>query len=62
MGESQEKIISNLNSIKEMIYNYKKEGDELLENFSEVKDENEIFLKNYNKIQSDKKNLKQEHI
>ena len=54
MSDRQEKIVYNLNSFKEMLYDFNQEGDELLENFNEVQEENEQFSHNYKKIQKDK--------
>ena len=62
MRDSQEKIINNLNSFREMLYDFNQEGDELLENFSEVQEENNKFGKDYKNIQKEKINLVQEHI
>ena len=58
MAISQEIKISNLNSLKKMIYNYKQEGDELMENLLEIKEENQIFSKNYKNIQENKNEFK----
>ena len=46
MSDRQEKVVSNLNSFKEMLYDFNQEGDELLENFNEVQEENEQFSHN----------------
>ena len=54
MSDSQEKLVSNLNSFKEMLYDYNQEEEELLDNFIEIQDENNIFSHNYKKIQKDK--------
>ena len=54
MTHNQEKLVSNLNSFKEMLYDFNQEGEELLGNFSEVQEENEQFSHNYKKIQKDK--------
>ena len=54
MTDSQEKMASNLNAFREMIYEFNQEGEELLDNFFEIQDENNQFSNNYKKIQKDK--------
>ena len=54
LSEPKEKMISNLNSFREMLYDFNQEEDKLLENFSEVQKENNKFEKNYKKVQKDK--------
>ena len=53
MRESQEKVITNLNSLREMIYDFNQEEEELLGNFEDVQGENNLFSKNYKKLQKD---------
>ena len=54
MREPQEKVITNLNEFKEMLYDFNQEGEELLGNFSDIQEENDKFSKVYKKIQKDK--------
>ena len=54
MRDSQEKVVTNLNSLREMLYDFNQEEEELLGNFSDIQEENNKFSKNYKKIQKDK--------
>ena len=54
MEESEKKILSEINSFKEIFYDYNKEQDEQMDNFEKIQDENNKFSKDYNKIQKDK--------
>ena len=54
MREAKEKMISNLNDFREMLYDFNQEGKELLSNFENIQEENFKFSKVYKKIQKDK--------
>ena len=58
MRESQEKMVSNLNDFREMLYDFNQEGKELLGNFADIQEENNNFGKVYKKIQKDKSKFK----
>ena len=58
MREPQEKMVSNLNDFREMLYDFNKEGKELLGNFADIQEENNNFAKLYKKIQKDKSKFK----
>ena len=54
MREPLKKRITNLNSFREILYNYNLEGKAHLKNFSDIKEENDKFSNLYKKIEKDK--------
>lgn len=54
MDKSEIKMLSEINSFKEIFYNYNKEKDEQMDNYDKIQKENNAFSKVYNKIQKEK--------
>ena len=54
MEDNEKKVISEINNLKEIIYDHYKEKDRKLNNYGRIKNENNIFSKIYNKIRKEK--------
>ena len=54
MDESEKKILSDINNFKEIVYDYNKEQDEVMDNYGKMQAENNKFLKVYKKLQKEK--------
>ena len=54
MDKSGKKMLSGINSFKEILYNYNKDKDEQMDNFDKLQKENNVFSKVYNRIQKEK--------
>ena len=58
MDKSGKKMLSGINSIKEILYNYNKDKEEQIDNFDKLQKENNAFSKVYNRIQKEKNKFK----
>jgi hypothetical protein len=58
MSDQQQSNIKNINSFREDIYEFNKEENNLLENFSKIKKENNIFGNQYNNLKNIKNKYK----
>ena len=54
MDESEKKILSDINNFKEIVYDYNKEQDEVMDNYGKIQAENNKFSKIYKKLQKEK--------
>ena len=54
MEDKEKKVISEINDLKEIIYDHYKEKDRQMNNYDRIKNENSIFSKIYNKIRKEK--------
>ena len=54
MEDNERKVISEINDLKEIIYDHYKEKDRQMNNYGKIKNENNIFSKIYNKIRKEK--------
>ena len=54
MEDNEKKVISEINDLKEIIYDHYKEKDRKMNNYGRIKNENNIFSKIYNKIRKEK--------
>ena len=54
MEENEKKVISEINGLKEVIYDHYKEKDKQTNNIGRIKNENNQFSKIYNKIRKEK--------
>ena len=57
MGDDLQKKITNLNEFREMFYNYNEEEREQLNDYFDIKQENNKFSKNFKKVEKDKNKL-----
>ena len=54
LDKSGKKTLSEINSFKEILYNYNKDKEEQMDNFDKLQQENNVFSKVYNRIQKEK--------
>ena len=54
MDKSGKKMLSEINSFKEILYNYNKDKKKQMDNFGKLQQENNKFSKIYNRIQKEK--------
>jgi len=54
MEDNEKKVMSEINDLKEIIYDHYKEKDRKMNNYGKIKNENNIFSKIYNKIRKEK--------
>ena len=54
MEDNEKKVISEINDLKEIIYDHYKEKDRQMNNYGKIKNVNNIFSKIYNKIRKEK--------
>ena len=54
MDDNEKKVLSEVNDLKEIIYEHYKDKDKEMSNYDRIKNENNKFTKIYNKIRKDK--------